>query len=99
MPADKELLQNRQFLIPNTHHLLAMVMGTCVSINPTQPRLHVTTWKCLGLDVRHVPLPINVKESNNGFSFLCGSDVLSCVKLKAMLQKVKKHNHEKRSFW
>jgi len=69
MTTDKELLQNGQFLIFDTPHRLATVMGTCVSVHPMQPRLHVTTnvtdLKGLCLGVHRVLLAINVEESNN----------------------------------
>jgi len=45
-----------------------------------QPRLHVTinvtTWKGLGLNVSRVFRAINVKESDNGLSFMGSSNAL-----------------------
>jgi len=77
---DKELLQNGQFLIPNTPQLLAMVLRTRVSIHPMQTRLYVTinvtAWQGLGLDVGRALLAINVEEYDNGPPFMCGSNAL-----------------------
>jgi len=38
--------------------------------------IDVTTWKGLGLNICRVLLAINVKESDDGFPFMCGSNAL-----------------------